>query len=95
MVASIPAESGQLSDEELKEGVTATGNASEGGSYDLLKKKITMKNIPLKELVGSEYKEFDLGIHELNPNCYLYIAPKKNDAMKYLYVDRLTIIKAE
>ncbi|MBP3394005.1 MAG: DUF4838 domain-containing protein, partial [Lentisphaeria bacterium] len=80
---------------ELKEGVTATGNASEGGSYDLLKKKITMKNIPLKELVGSEYKEFDLGIHELNPNCYLYIAPKKNDAMKYLYVDRLTIIKAE
>ena len=54
-----------------------------------------MKNIPLNDLTGNEYREFDLGVHELNPNCYLYIAPKKNAAMKYLYLDRIIVIKAD
>lgn len=74
------------------EGDGTDGFALEAGSYDLRRKIITAKNIPLKEVKGETYREFDLGIHELNPNCYIFAAPKRNPGMKWLYVDRLTVI---
>ncbi len=74
------------------EGEGSDGLALEAGSYDVWKKIITGKNIPLKDAKSSVYKEFDLGVHELNPNCYLFVAPKRNPGMKWLYFDRLTVI---
>ncbi len=74
------------------EGEGAEGLALEAGSYDVRRKIITAKNIPLKDAKSSTYQEFDLGVHELNPNCYLFVAPKRNPGMKWLYVDRLTVI---
>ncbi len=77
------------------EGEGSDGNALEAGSYDARTKVITAVNIPLKDAKSSTYKEFDLGVHSLNPNCYLFVAPKRNPGMKWLYVDRLTVIPVD
>lgn len=76
---------------EAAEGKTGEGIAFEAGSYDLVKKIISDTQIPFSK-IAEKYTEIDMGVHDLNQNCYLYFAPKKNLSVKYVYVDRLVII---
>jgi hypothetical protein len=50
-------------------------------------------SVPLSALTSPNYQRVDLGLQNLNPGMYVWIAPTKNPLVKKIYIDRLILIR--
>ena len=69
----------------------AAGDAFTIGIYDGDNKRdVARKVVTLAEAADGEYHAWDLGVQELTPAMYVWIAPQGNsDAVGAVYVDRI------
>ena len=58
-----------------------------------MKKHITSKDIPAKEINGSEYKLISLGTVKLNAGTVIWACPPNNQNVKNVWLDRIIISK--
>jgi len=64
------------------------------GVYDTKTKKQYLRNIKGNEIKNNDYNEYSLGVIDLNPNEYVFIAPMNNvDKNAMIYIDRIYILK--
>ena len=72
-----------------------TGRAMQIGLYDTANRKsIASRNTTIEELAGNEYRPIDLGVHELGPTMYLWVAPCQNpEEVQAVYVDRIVLVR--
>ena len=77
------------------EAKVAAGQALQLGLYDAADGKVVAgRSVTIEESVGKEYKALDLGVHELRPNMYFWVAPLGNpDEVEAVYVDRLVLVR--
>jgi len=74
-----------------------TGAAFQAGLYDGKNKKPVSQIEPtIEQAAGATYHTFDLGVHELTPGMYLWVAPLgKPDDVDAVFVDRIFWMKAK
>ena len=79
------------------EASAAKGPAMTMGIYDTeAKRGVTHRSVKVEELAGKEYRVFDLGVHELRPSMYCWIAPPKRPGeVGAVYVDRIFLVRAK
>ena len=72
-----------------------TGNAFKLGIYDGTKRRgVFSKTVTIEEATGDEYRTFDLGVHELGPGTYFWVAPMNNpDEVEAVFVDRIFCVR--
>jgi len=73
-----------------------TGPAFNVGIYDGRgKKPVMQKQITVSEASGAQYHTLDLGVHDLKPGMYFWVAPLNNPGqVSAVFVDRLFWINA-
>lgn len=67
------------------------GSAFQIGIYDTVQRRVLGSMVvPIRRAADGEYHEYDLGVFELTPAAYIYVAPMKNpEAVEAVYVDRM------
>ncbi len=68
------------------EGPGVNGDAFEFGYYNMKTAQQESRHFPQKIVRSPEYHWYELGNIPLTPECYLFIAPIRNDDMSYLYI---------
>lgn len=65
------------------------------GIYDgLAKKSIANKQVQVSQLKDTAYQLYDLGVHKVGEQRYVWVAPAKNpDQIKAVWVDRLLLTR--
>lgn len=71
-----------------------TGAAFQIGIYDTVQRKMLGGlTVPIEQAADGAYHDYDLGVLELTPAAYIFVAPMKNpDEMEGIYVDRIFAI---
>jgi hypothetical protein len=72
-----------------------TGAAFTVGLYDSTSNQgVAQITETLENAADGEYRTYDLGVHELKPGMYFWIAPPNNgDAVEAVYTDRLFCVR--
>lgn len=79
---------------ETKDGAPITGDAFQGGTYDVNQKLFAGSfKAPGEGLTGNNYKRVDLGIHEFTPSMYIWFARPENSNVTALYIERIVLIR--
>ncbi len=64
------------------------------GFYDHVRRKVIVnKEIPLEQVLNSEYQTIDLGIHALDAGSLLWFSPVHNPAVKSVLIDRVILVR--
>jgi hypothetical protein len=71
------------------------GLAMTMGIYDGRdKRSLVHRRIEVAESAGSQYRVFDLGVHELREEMYLWIAPPRRPGeVDAVFVDRVFLVR--
>ncbi len=81
---------------EAKPGAALQGVGFKGGVKDQIKHKMAfVQDIPLDRSAGSEYRLFDLGVHELNGGNELQFGPANNPNVDKVFIERVILIREE
>jgi len=71
------------------------GHAMHIGLYDSAdKKSVAGLDVSIEASVGAAYKPFDLGVHQLRPSEYFWVAPRNNpDDVTAVFIDRIVLVR--
>ena len=71
------------------------GRAMQIGLYDNTTRKIIARHdATIEESAGNQYRPIDMGVHELGPAMYFWVAPWQNpDEVQAVYVDRIVLVR--
>lgn len=77
------------------ESTATSGPAMSMGIYDIKERKgVAHKRVSVEQVNGSSYQQFDLGVHKLDGNMYVWVAPPKRPGeVQAVYVDRIYFIR--
>jgi hypothetical protein len=71
----------------------ASGQGCTMGVYDSgLRATLASRSVDMGELSGG-YKSFELGVVQLGTNSYVYVAPPARGDVKWVWVDRVVLVK--
>ena len=78
------------------EAPAAGGPAMTMGIYDgEARRGVAHRQVSVAELAGKGYQAIDLGVHELRPGMYVWVAPPKRPGeVTAVYVDRIFLVRA-
>lgn len=77
------------------DGEPGEGNAFSAGSHHTGTGHTTAAGVPLAAACGGGYRVFDLGSHDLDAYCVIWVAPAGNPAVNTLRFDRIVMVKEE
>ena len=77
------------------EAKAATGQGMQIGLYDNeTRRTIGRHDATIEEASAGDYTWFDLGVHQLTPHMYFWVAPCENaDEVAAVYVDRILLVR--
>ena len=79
---------------DIKPGVTWDANAFEGGIYDDSNmKRVAGFGFPWEKAAGTEFKQFDLGVHELTGGMFIYFNPKNIPQVEKISIERVILVR--
>ncbi len=65
----------------------------QAGIYDTnIQQNVVVLEVPCEDIVGTEYREIDLGVHNLASGMYFWVAPAGGASA--VYVDRIYVMKS-
>ncbi len=72
-----------------------SGLAMTMGIYDSKNRKgVAHKSVSVEESNGLEYHLFDLGVHQLDNNMYIWVAPpERPDDVQAIFIDRIYLLR--
>jgi hypothetical protein len=75
---------------------TGDGDGFRFGLYDVnTDNRSAKRTVPASELSDSEYREFSLGVQDINSSSYVWVSPPKSEKVESIYVDRIFIKKSD